>query len=201
VFYIPYFANATNFKKNKKDTMATELEVKGKKIRMKTIKGKQMFSLTDIANQFGEGPTDRKIYSWFKNRNTQDFLEAYEEEYNPKFKPRKAKKFKERVLENSNSLSLGDYERELRSPFISVQRGKNGSWAIFQISLEFMTWISTKFKVWFIADYERMKIEEMKNKLRLDKFYTQKNIDNLMEALRYEQDRLNDIEGEQKQLE
>jgi len=64
-----------------------------------------------------------------------------------------------------------------------------------------MTWISTKFKVWFIADYERMKIEEMKNKLRLDKFYTQKNIDNLMEALRYEQDRLNDIEGEQKQLE
>jgi len=181
--------------------MATELEVKGKKIRMKTIKGKQMFSLTDIANQFGEGPTDRKIYSWFKNRNTQDFLEAYEEEYNPKFKPRKAKKFKERVLENSNSLSLGDYERELRSPFISVQRGKNGSWAIFQISLEFMTWISTKFKVWFIADYERMKIEEMKNKLRLDKFYTQKNIDNLMEALRYEQDRLNDIEGEQKQLE
>lgn len=181
--------------------MSNELDVRGKKIRMKVIKGKEMFSLTDIANQFGEGPSDRKIYSWFKAKNTQDFLEAYEEEYNPKFKPRKAKKFKEKVLDNSNSLSLGDYERELRSPYISVQRGKNGSWAIFQISLEFMTWISTRFKIWFMADYERMKIEEMRLKLKTEKFLTEKNIDNLMETLRYEQDRLDDLENQQKELE
>ncbi len=181
--------------------MENELDVRGKKIRMKVIKGKEMFSLTDIANQFGEGPTDRKIYSWFKNRNTQDFLEAFEEEYNPKFQPRKAKKFKERVLDNSNSLSLGDYERELRSPFVSVQRGKNGTWATFQVSLEFMTWISTRFKIWFMADYERMKIDEMKKNMMLDEFYTQKNIDNLMETLRYEQDRLQNIQDKQKRIE
>ncbi len=50
-----------------------------------------------------------------------------------------------------------------------------------------------------MADYERMKIEEMR--LKTEKFLTEKNIDNLMETLRYEQDRLDDLENQQKELE
>ncbi len=52
-----------------------------------------------------------------------------------------------------------------------------------------------------MADYERMKIDEMKKNMMLDEFYTQKNIDNLMETLRYEQDRLQNIQDKQKRIE
>ncbi len=37
-----------------------DIEVRGKKIRIKEIKGNEMFSMTDIANQFGKGRAEYK---------------------------------------------------------------------------------------------------------------------------------------------
>jgi len=173
-----------------------DLDIRGKKIRMKQIKGKEMFSLTDIANQFGEGRASDKLFAWFKNHNTLDFLEAFEEENNPKVKKRKLKSFIKKAKENKNAFRLEDFEAATGSPFVSARNKNDGSWAIFEISSEFMMWIHAKFKVWFMKDYKRMKLEERNNLLLGDKFYAQKNVDNLMESLRYEEERLKNINKE-----
>jgi len=176
--------------------MNKELDVRGSKIRMKKIKGKEMFSLTDIANKFGDQKADRKIYSWFKNHNTLDFLEAYEEENNPKVKKRALKKFIAEAKQNQYAHGLEDFEVVVGFPFISSRQKREGTWAVFEILVKFMSWISAKFEVWFIKDYKRMKLEETRNLLNSDKFYAQKNVDNLLEVLRNEQDRLGKIEKE-----
>lgn len=98
-------------------------------------------------------------------------------------------------------MTLADYEKASKSPFVHVQTGRNGgSWAVFQIASEFMMWISARFKVWFIKDYEQMKRKELLESKNLDKFFAQKNVDNLLESLRYEQDRLDKLNDETKEL-
>ena len=64
-----------------------------------------------------------------------------------------------------------------------------------------MMWISPKFKVWFMADYENMKRQQLLSQINIDKFFAQKNVDNLMETLRNEQDRLDYLNDEKKKLE
>ena len=178
-----------------------DLEVRGKKIRIKEIKGNEMFSLTDIANQFGKGRASIKIYSWFKNQNTLDYLETFDEEYNPNHKSRKVKKFIAEARRNENALTLADYEKATKSPFVHVHAGRGGgSWAVFQIAAEFMMWISARFKVWFIKDYEVMKRNELLEEKNLDKFFAQKNIDNLLEILHNEQDRFKKLSQDSKKL-
>jgi len=175
-----------------------DLEIRGKKIRIKQIKDNEMFSMTDIANQFGEGRASDKLFAWFKNHNTLDFLEAFEEENNPKVKRRKLKNFIQKAKENKNAFRLEDFELATNSPFVSTRNKNDGSWAIFEIASEFMMWIHAKFKVWFMKDYKRMKLEERKLLLKTEKFLANKNVDNLLESLRNEQDRVETINKELK---
>jgi len=181
--------------------MSNELEVGGKKIRMKKIKGKEMFSLNDIADQFGTGRARDKIRDWFRSPNTLDYLGAYEERHNSKCKPRALKKLITEAKSNENYMRPEDFEIATGTPFISARNTKTGVWATFQIAGEFMMWISPKFKVWFMADYEEMKRAQLVSKLKMDKFLAQKNADNLMESLRNEQDRLESLNEEVKKLE
>ena len=181
--------------------MSKELEVAGKKIRMKKIKGKEMFSLNDIADQFGTGRSRDKIRDWFRSHTTLDFMEAYEERHNPKCKPRALKKFITEAKSRENYMRPEDLEIQTGTPFISARNTKAGVWATFQIASEFMMWISPKFKVWFMADYENMKRQQLLSQINIDKFFAQKNVDNLMETLRNEQDRLDYLNDEKKKLE
>lgn len=171
--------------------MKKELAVRGKHIRIKEINGQEMFSLTDIANRFGEGRSERILFRWFKNQSTLDFLEAYDEEYNPNFKDTQMGAFKTEAMKNSNTYTLSDYQAITGSPFVNVTKGRyGGTWAVFDIAAELMMWINARFKVWFIADYKRMKINELQSDTQARLWRSQKKIDGLMEVLRFEQDEL-----------
>ena len=61
-----------------------------------------------------------------------------------------------------------------------------------------MMWLSSVFQIWFVRDYRRMKEIELSEELKLEKFYAQKNVDNLMESLRNEQDRLEQLKTKTK---
>ncbi len=130
-----------------------------------------------------------------------DYLETFDEEYNPNHKSRKVKKIIAEARLNENALTLADYEKATKSPFVHVQAGGGGgSWAVFQIATEFMMWISARFKVWFIKDYEVMKRNELLAEKNLDKFFAQKNIDNLLEILHNMQDRFDKLNRYSKEL-
>lgn len=180
--------------------MSNKLEVAGRKIRMKKIKNREMFSLNDIADQFGTGRSRDKIRDWFRSSNTIDFIEAYEERNNPEFKSRALKQIADKARSREHFVRPEDFEVETGTPFISARNKKDGVWAVFQIASEFMMWISPKFKVWFMADYEEMKRQQLLIRLNTDKFFAEKNVGNLMEALRNEKDRLDRLIEQKKDL-
>ena len=174
--------------------MKKEISVHGKNIRIKNINGQEMFSLTDIANKFGEGRSERILFRWFKNKSTIDYLVAYEEEFNPDSKHTHLGAFKNKVLENSDTSTLSDFQKITESPFVKVTKGRyGGSWAVFDIAVELMMWINAQFKVWFIADYKRMKELEVKNNTDYKLWRAEKKVDGLLEVLRFEQDEVEEL--------
>jgi len=177
-----------------------ELEVRGNKIRMKEIDGIEMFSITDIAKQFGEGRAAMVIHRWFKNSDTLDYLKTYEEEFGDS-KVTHMDDFKNQFAKKSDGRTIEDWVKLTGTAFMKVERGRyGGTWAIFNIASDFMMWISPKFKVWFIKDYEVMKRKELLAEKNLDKFFAQKNVDNLLEILHNEQDRLKKLGDDSKEL-
>ncbi len=180
--------------------MKKELQIGDKKIRMKEINGVEMFSLTDMAKNYGTGSHDNVIFRWFKNRETLDFLEAYEERFNPNHKLAEIK-LRDEFGENGDGRTLTDYAKITETPFIKISKGRyGGTWAVFDIASAFMMWINKKFMVWFIYDYRQMKIHEQKNQLGYKQWKSQKKVDNLLEVLRFEQDELKAIEQKNQKL-
>ena len=181
-------------------TMRKDLSVGDKKIRIREINGHEMFSLTDMAKNYGKGSHDNVLFRWFKNRDTLDFLEAYEERFNPDNKLSEVK-LRDEFGENGDGRTLTDYVKITETPFIKVSRGRfGGTWATFDIASAFMMWVNKRFMVWFIYDYRRMKEEEDQKKIGYEKWKTQKKVDNLIEVLRFEQDELNLLEKQHKKL-
>jgi len=182
-------------------TMKKGLQVGGKEIRVKEIDGFEMFSLTDMAKNYGKGSHDNVIFRWFKNRETLDFLEAYEERFNPNNRLSEIK-LRDDFGENGDGRTLTDFVKITKTPFIKVSKGRyGGTWAVFDIASAFMMWINKKFMVWFIYDYRQMKEHEQKGKLGYAQWRTQKKVDNLLEVLRFEQEELKTIEEQNKKFE
>lgn len=178
-----------------------KLEVRGNDVRIKIIDGKEMFSLTDIAKQFGEGRAAMVIHRWFKNSDTLDYLKTYEIEFGDS-KVTHMDDFKNQFAKKSDGRTIEDWVNLTGTKFMKVERGRyGGTWATFNIASDFMMWISPKFKVWFMKDYEVMKRKELLAEKNLDKFFAQKNIDNLLEILHNEQDRFEKLNQETKKLE
>ena len=171
--------------------MANELEVKGKKIRMKEIKGQQMFSLTDMAKNFGQGDASKVLYRWFKNHDTLAYLDAYEDAFNPDYKGG----IKEEFGKKGDGRSVKEYIKFTETPFMESKSGRfGGTWAVFDIAADFMMWVSAPFKVWFVKEFRLMKEAEQTRNLDYDEWKSQKKLDSLMEVLRFEQDDLKKIQ-------
>lgn len=167
--------------------MADELDVKGNKIRMKDFGDKKMFSLTDMAKNFGQGDSHKVLYRWFKNNDTLDYLDAYEDAFNPNYKGG----IKEEFGKKGDGRSVKEYIKFTETPFMKSQSGRyGGTWAVFDIAADFMMWISAPFKVWFVKEFRLMKQTDDINKLAYDEWKSQKKVDSLMEVLRFEQDEL-----------
>ncbi len=170
-----------------------ELLIEGKKVRIEVKDGIEWFSLTDIANSFGTGrPTD-KLRGWLKKKTTLDFLEAYEIAFNPDFKHDQMIVFKNEAQENRNFFSVEDYVNASNAKFIRTKRGRyGGTFANFDITSEFMMWISAIFKVWLIRDYRRMKEIELNQTITeksvMHEWLLQKIEDNALENNRLARD-------------
>lgn len=170
-----------------------ELLIEGKKVKIEVKDGVEWFSLTDIANNFGTGrPTD-KLRGWLKKKDTLDFLEEYERAFNPDFKHDQMIVFKKEAQENRNFFSIEDYVNATDAKFIRTKRGRyGGTFANFDITSEFMMWISAIFKVWLIRDYRRMKEAELSKSLTeksvMHGWLLQKIEDNALENNRLAQD-------------
>ena len=137
-----------------------ELSVLDTRISYFNIDNEDYISLTDmLKSKDGEF----FISDWLRNRNTIEFLGIWEELQNPNFNYGEFAIIKSQAGLNSYKLSVKEWVEKTNSIGIIAKAGRyGGTYAHKDIAFEFGMWISPKFKLLLIKEFERLKSEEQK---------------------------------------
>ena len=144
----------------KRNTMK-KIQAKGLQIYTFTQRESDFISLTDIARYKNADEPKDVVKNWLRNRNTIEFLGAWEKINNPDFKGVEFDSFKMEAGLNSFVLSPQKWiERTGAVGLISRSGNGGGTFAHKDIAFEFATWISPEFKLYLIKEFQRLKVEE-----------------------------------------
>lgn len=148
-----------NMAKNKK------IEVEGKEITIILDNEQEYISLTDMLKA-KDG--DFFISDWLRNRNTMEYLEIWECFYNSNFIYGKFAIIRSQAGLNSYKLSVKEWVEKTNAIGLKATVGRyGGTYAHPDIAFEFGMWISPKFKIYLIKEFQRLKNEE-NNRLKLE---------------------------------
>jgi len=101
------------------------------------------------------------IKNWLRNRNTLEFLGAWEQIYNSEFKVVEFDHFKSQAGLHTFVLSVSEWIEKTGAIGIYAKRGKyGGTYAHKDIAFEFAAAISPVFKLYLIKEFQRLKEEE-----------------------------------------
>ena len=101
------------------------------------------------------------ITDWLRNRNTIEFLGIWEELHNPNFNYGEFAIIKNQSGLNSYKISVKEWCLKTNAIGITSKAGRyGGTYAHKDIAFEFGMWISPKFKLLLIKEFERLKKEE-----------------------------------------
>lgn len=139
------------------------INVQGAEITILRQNDDDYISLTNMASQFGG---DDKINIWMRTVKTIEFLAEWEQAFNPNFKPHSIVGFKKEVLEGNFWMSPKKWKEATSAVGLYSKSGRyaGGTFAHKDIAFEFATWLSPKFKVYFIRDYQALKKEQAQKK-------------------------------------
>ena len=142
-------------KKNKK------ISVEGSLISVYRFEENDFLSLTDMVKELENGLA--LIEKWLRNKNTIEFLGIWEEIYNPSFNSLEFEGIKNQAGLNRFALSVKQWVNKTNSIGIIAKAGRyGGTFAHKDIAFEFASWISPKFKIYLIKEFQRLKEEEQK---------------------------------------
>jgi hypothetical protein len=138
-----------------------KVKVLGTEIAYYQKNDEDYISLTDMVKNFGD---DAMIYSWMRNRNTLEFIGIWEELHNPNFKGNEFVTFKSQAGLNSFNLTPSKWIKATNAIGIISKSGRygGGTFAHRDIAYEFASWLSPKFKLYLIQEFQRLKEEEQK---------------------------------------
>ena len=103
------------------------------------------------------------VSDWLRNRNTIEFLGIWEEIHNPHFNYGEFAIIKSQAGLNSYKISVKEWTVKTNAIGIISKAGRyGGTYAHKDIAFEFGMWISPKFKLLLIKEFERLKAEEQK---------------------------------------
>lgn len=101
------------------------------------------------------------IKNWLRNRNTLEFLGAWEQMYNSNFKVVEFDHFKQEAGLHTFVLSAGEWIEQTNAKGLYVKKGRyGGTFAHKDIAFEFASAISPVFKLYLIKEFQRLKEEE-----------------------------------------
>ena len=137
-----------------------ELNVLNQKITYIKIDDEDYISITDMLKS-----KDGNFFvsDWLRNRNTIEFLGIWEEIHNPNFNYGEFAIIKSQAGLNSYKISVKEWTEKTNAIGIISKAGRyGGTYAHKDIAFEFGMWISPKFKLLLIKEFERLKAEEQK---------------------------------------
>ena len=137
-----------------------EINVDNQTINYIKIDDEDYISITDMLKS-----KDGNFFvtDWLRNRNTIEFLGIWEELHNPSFNYGEFAIIKSQAGLNSYKLSVKEWVEKTNAIGIISKAGRyGGTYAHKDIAFEFGMWISPKFKLLLIKEFERLKKEEQK---------------------------------------
>ena len=144
--------------KVKKET----IEAKGFAIQIYTEDFKNDYiSLTDIAKYKNSEEPNVVVANWMRNYNTIEYLGIWELLNNLEFNPLEFEWFLKEEGSNAFTLSSQRWVNATDAKGIYVKLGRGGgTFAHKDIAFKFASWISEKFELYIIKDYQRLKYDE-----------------------------------------
>jgi len=138
-----------------------KIKVEGRIITILKTKEQDYISLTDMVRNLENGLV--LIEKWLRNKNTIEFLGIWEGLYNPDFNSPEYEGIKNQAGFNRFTLSVKQWTEKTNSIGIIAKAGRyGGTYAHKDIAFEFASWISPKFKIFLIKEFQRLKEEEQK---------------------------------------
>lgn len=116
-------------------------------------------SLTDMVRNIENGYV--LIEKWLRNKNTIEFLGIWEELYNEQFEYDEYCNIMQEAGLNRFAMSVKQWVKRTNSKGIIAKAGRyGGTYAYKDIAFEFASWVSPKFKLYLIKEFERLKEKE-----------------------------------------
>lgn len=141
-------------------TTMVKINANGKEITL-LANNTDYVSLTDIAKYLDTENPRFIIQNWMRNRNTIEFLGAWESINNPNFNRLEFDTVRNASGTNAFVLTPQRWIAETNAIGITSKAGRyGGTYAHSDIAFEFASWISPEFKLYIIQDYQRLKQEE-----------------------------------------
>ena len=141
-------------------TTMVKINANGKEITL-LANNTDYVSLTDIAKYLDPDNPRFIIQNWMRNRNTIEFLGAWESINNPNFNRLEFDTVRNASGTNAFVLTPQRWIAETNAIGITSKAGRyGGTYAHSDIAFEFASWISPEFKLYIIQDYQRLKQEE-----------------------------------------
>lgn len=144
--------------KIKKET----IEANGFSIQIYTEDFKNDYiSLTDIAKYRNSDDPRFVIQNWMRNRNTLEFIGLWEVLNNENFNRVQFDTFRNESGLNRFTMTPQKWIDSTNAIGIISKAGRyGGTYAHYDIAMEFASWLSPEFKLYIIQDYKRLKSDE-----------------------------------------
>ena len=118
-------------------------------------------SLPDIAKYKNTDDPRFVIQNWMRNRNTLEFIGLWEVLNNPNFNRVQFDTFRNEAGLNRFTMTPGKWIESTDAIGIVSKAGRyGGTYAHYDIAMEFASWLSPEFKLYIIQDYKRLKEDE-----------------------------------------
>ena len=138
-----------------------KIDVQGNEITILTNQEQDYISLTDMVRDIENGSA--LIEKWLRNKNSIEFLGIWEEIYNPDFNSPEFEGIKNQAGLNRFALSVKQWVAKTNAKGIIAKAGRyGGTYAHKDIAFEFASWISPRFKLYLIKEFQRLKDDEKK---------------------------------------
>lgn len=139
-----------------------QISAKGFSIQVYTEDFKNDYiSLTDIAKYKNTDDPRFVIQNWMRNRNTLEFIGLWEALNNPNFNRVQFDTFRNEAGLNRFTMTPQKWIDSTNAIGIISKPGRyGGTYAHYDLAMEFASWISPEFKLYIIQDYKRLKSDE-----------------------------------------
>jgi hypothetical protein len=154
-----------------KNTKNKNLKVEAMNVEVSIItkENSDYISLTDIARFKDQERSDYIIQNWMRGKSVVEFIGLWEKINNSNFNSIEFDVIKNEAGSNSFSLTPKKWINLTSAIGFITKTGRynSGTFAHKDIALEFASWISAEFKLYFIKEFQRLK-EDENERLSLD---------------------------------